>query len=568
MGQNYGVVLVLLFPALGGFIGFYLGKENKKIRNTWLDIVVTVELAMLLYMGYFIIGKKTEFSLAFSNYVINFSLTLDSVRLVFCVITAVLFGIAVQFMKESMKREPDGNNFYRFYMCIYSMILGAYMTSNLYRFSLFVVLALVCAHRIYLQRLTVQTIKNTQIFMATVFVCIAIFLIGFSGVYLISESVNYTEPYYAFLSDEVKIVFIICSFIVFIGFAIFAGIFPVQFQVTRGCSYCLIELSAVLACLASRLGLFGMMIFTSWLTPFLTFCGKILLVLGPLTTIWGLLITLTSTDIRKILTGLNIAANGFNTLSIAFMILNSKSNGYAIQSSVLAMLVFSLSLFIMYMIILEQVYKIHNYEINGLIASGKGNKLLAVVCFIACANLIGVPGTAGFLAHSMIFNTIIMNNGWKWLTVVYILLWAFFMTAVVRIFMKLFVSRKEKTLHILTAKEEMKSEAEGKRTENKKKRRKSGNPYLLGEIMLLGIGFIQVAVGIIPDLTFGKLGNDIVTFFHGENTADIIPYFTRDTFMGFGIALLLCIVLYVNLVHGILLRAIRNKKNKKLKENL
>ena len=64
MANNYGVLLIFLFPVLGGIIGFFLGKKDKGTRNDWIDIVVTVQLAMLAYLAYMTIGKGVQFDLS------------------------------------------------------------------------------------------------------------------------------------------------------------------------------------------------------------------------------------------------------------------------------------------------------------------------------------------------------------------------------------------------------------------------------------------------------------------------------------------------------------------------
>ena len=92
-------------------------------------------------------------------------------------------------------------------------------------------------------------------------------------------------------------------------------------------------------------------------------------------------------------------------------------------------------------------------------------------------------------------------------------------------------------------------------------------PYRGGEILLLVIGIIQIAVGILPGMTVDKMEDIFVDFCHGKILTQAVPYFTANAWIGFGIAAVLCILLYVNLVHGVLLRAVKNKKNKELQEN-
>lgn len=563
MENNYGILLILLFPVFGGIIGFYLGKKNMETRNDWIDIVMIVELVMLGYLGYVTMGKNTSVSLVLSDFLgLGLSFTMGVIPVLFSIITTVVFGVVIQFMKESMKKEEGSNRFYFLFMCTYSMVLGAFMTNNLFNFFMFAIFALLFAYPLIMHRQDKLALKNAEIYMLFLIAGIVLVLNGLVIVFGSLGSVSYTGMYSAILSNGGSNFILLGGILMFAGFAIFSGMFPVQLQVTRGCSYGLIEISTVLSSIVSKMGILGMMILAADLFIGNAFYGRILLAGGILTAVWGLLITLTATDIRKILMGLDVAVNGFNILGVGLMVLCSSFNAYAIRGSLYMMIISSLSLLILYMVALEQVRKIKTFEIKGLIASGKGNKLSAVVCFLGCASLGGVPGTTGFLAYSMLYKTILTNIGWKWLTVVYVILWAFLMTAVTRIFMKLFVSKKEEAVRILSTEDEPLSE----QVSDEKKEEK--NPYLCGEIMLLLIGLLQIVTGILPNMTMDKLGDAVTEFCHGKKLVDAIPYFTVDAFIGFGIAVLLCIVLYFNLVHGVLLRAIRNKKNKKLQQNI
>lgn len=560
MENNYGLLLVLLFPAISGIIGFYIGKKNKETRNDWIDIVMIVELVMLGYLAFVIISKNDSISLALNDFLgLGFSLTTGVMQILLSIAVTIVFGVTTQFMKESMKKEEGSNRFYLLFLCMHSMVLGAFMANNLFNFFMFSVAAFLLAYPLIMHRQDKQALKNAGIYISFLVAAITVILTGVVIVFGYLGSVSYNGMYSTIMSKGGNSPILLGGILVFVGFAIFSGMFPVQFQMTRGCSYGLIEVSAVLAAVMSRLGIYGMLVLASHLFVESAFYGRILVTGGLLSAAWGLLLTLTSTDIRKILMGLNVAVNGFSILGTGLISLCGNSNAYAIRSAVYMMLVSALSMLVLYMAALEQVRKMKTYEIKGLIASGKGNRLLAVVTLSACASLGGVPGTAGFLAHSMLFKTVYENVGWKWLITIYVILWAFLMTAVTRIFMKLFVSRKEEAVRILTAEEELQTESEDIE-ENK-------TPYRGGEILLLLIGIIQIAVGILPGMTVDKMEDIFVDFCHGKILIQAVPYFTANAWIGFGIAAVLCILLYVNLVHGVLLRAVKNKKNKELQEN-
>ncbi|MCM1158747.1 MAG: hypothetical protein NC300_07850 [Bacteroidales bacterium] len=567
MENNYGMLMILLFPLLGGIIGFYLGKKNKETRNDWVDIVMAVELVMLAYLGYVIFSKDVEISLTLSDLLgLGLSLKLDAVRFLLCIAVTVIFGVITQFMKESMKNEAGSNRFYLFYLCMHSMVLGACMTDNLFNFFMFVIFALLFGCPMIMHRQDRQALKSAKVYLFFVVAETVLLLTGVVVVFAYLGSVSYAGMYNSVMSNGGSSPVLIGGLLVFAGFAMFAGVFPVQFQVTRGCSYGLMEISAILSGVVSKTGILGMMLLVSNLFVGSAAYGRILLGFGLVTVVWGLILTLTATDIRKILMGLDVAVNGFNMVSASLMALCGEANGYAVRSSLYLLLVSSLSMTVLYMVALEQVRKVKTYEIKGLIASGKGNVLLFTVCFLACASLAGIPGTMGFLAHSMLLESLLDQVGWKWLTAVYVILWAFFMTAVARILMKLFISRKDETIRILATEEELQKETEEERM-SAGQQEKQKNPYQFGEILLLLMGLLQVAVGVLPKLSVDKLGNAVAAFFHSEEITGGIPYFTGSVFIGFIVALVLCIVLYLNLVHGILLRAIRDKKNRHLEES-
>ncbi len=569
MENNYGLLIIWLFPMLGGIIGFFLGKKNKSTRNDWIDIVMFVECIMLACMGYEIAKEWSVLSVSLDDILgVGLYFTIDKIRLLLCAVTVVVFGVVSQFMKESMKNDKGSNRFYLLYMCLFSMVLGAFLTPNFFNFLIFLSFAMLFAYSLMIHREDKMVLRNANIYLAfTVGGIIAVtvglvLVLGYMG----SVNVNYigvATSSYVLLNGGSGI--LVGSCIMFLGLAVFAGLFPLQFQVTRGNSYGMIEISSVLIGTASKLGIFGILMLAANVFQSNSIFGKILLVMGIATGIWGLLITFTSTDIRKILMGLGVAVNGFNTLSISLMILGGESNAYAIRSSLYLLVVSSISLLNLYMVALELVRKIKTYEIKGLIASGKDNKLLAVACLLACASLGGVPGTAGFLAHSLLYKSILTTVGWKWLLVVYTIQWAFLMTALARVFMKLFVSKKDETIRILTTEEELQAQAEKEGPavcdETSKK-----NPYRFGEILLVLTGVAQVIIGVAASYTVDRLSTAVNEFFHGKALTDAISYYTVDVLAGFAIAVVLCVLLYLNLVHGVLLRAIRNKKNKKLQE--
>jgi hydrogenase-4 component B len=566
MDSRYcGILAVLIFPVVSGILGFCIGKSNKKWRNHWINAAMVVELGLLGYMMFQVLanGKILRLTLW------QFSFVLDAMRSLLCGLVTVVFAIMFWFMKESLAKEASSNRFYLLYMVVYTMILGAFMTDSLMNFMFFTLLAFLFIYPLIIHRQDDNEVKNARFYLFFLTIAGITGLTGCGLLYYYFDSTSYGMLYKAATLGAFFGKPLVAAILVFVAFAIFSGIFPLQSMITRGSSYGLMEASAVLAGVVSKLGLIGLMVLAANVFPHRLLYGRILLAMGLLTIAWGIVISLSSTDIRKIIMGLNVATNGFNALAISLMVLSGDSDGYAARSSVYMMFASSLSLLALYMVALEQIRKMHTFEIKGLISSGRENKLMAAVCFLACASIAGVPGTSGFLSHALMYKTILTTLRWKWLVVLYVILWAFLAVAVTRIFMKLFVSEREKTLRLLTEEGEavniQKEEADEQLIEGDKTKK---NPYQLGEILLLLLGFLQVVMGVLPHSFFDKMAGAIVEYSNGENLLDVIAYYTSDVMLAVAVVAVLAAILYLNLIHGILLRAVRNKKNRELQQKM
>lgn len=576
MENNYSMLIIWLFPLIGGMIAFYLGKKNKSTRNDWVDIVMFVELIMLGCMGYMIANEWSTMSMTLSNlFGMSLVFEMDIVRLVLCTVVTIIFAVVSQFMKESMKEEKGSNRFYLLYMSVYSMLMAAVMTPNVLNLVLFVTAALLLIYPMIMHRQDRIAVRNAGIYLVFVMATVVLFMMGLVMTLGNIGTVEFDIMYMAAVVNGMTTPAVIAGTLLFLVFAIYTGLFPMQFLVTRGASNGLMEGTVILSSVVSKIGVYGMLMLVITLFNRNTVFGNVLLGFALLTTIWGLLITLSSTDVRRILMGLDVAVNGFNTLGIALIPIVEDADVYTTRGSVYMLISSALSLVILYMVALELVRKGQTFEIKGLIASGKGKKLLMVGCLVACANLLGFPGTMGYLSFSFVFKNIFATLGWKWLIAMYVILWAFFMTSVSRVFMKFFVSKKEETVLILSTAEEISGSADaesddvseedsdGEETTEVKK-----DPYFFGETLLVVIGVCLVAIGIAPSYTIGKIADVMDRFFWITNSVESIAYYAVDGLVAFVVAAILAIFFYVNLVHGVLLRAIRNKKNKELKERM
>lgn len=568
MENNYGMLLIWLFPLVAGVIGFYLGKKNKTTRNDWIDIVMFVEWIMLGVMGYQIAQQWSTLEMTLSSFFgMGLMFEMNIVRLILCVMVTAIVTVVSQFMKESMKEEKGSNRFYLLYMCVYSMLMGAVMTPSVFDLVVFVSMALLLMYPMIMHRQNRVAVRNAGIYLVYAVATMVLFMVGFVIVLGHIGTVDFEVMYAAAVINGLTKTGVLGGVLLIVVFAIYAGTFPVQSLITRGASNGLMEGSVLLSSIVSKLGVYGIILMVSTLFNENKILGHFLLSVAVISTVWGLFYTFLSTDIRKVLMGLDVAVNGFNVLGAALIPLAGEMNQYTTRGSAYMLVSSALSITVLYMVALELVRKCGTFEIKGLIASGKGKKLLMVGCFLACASLLGFPGTMGYIGFSMVYHNVFYAVGWKWLIGLFAVLWAFFMTAVSRVFMKFFVSKKDETVLILSTAEEIhKTTGQEDLEEDAVKERKEQNPYRFGEVLLIIFGVAQVIIGVAPSYILEKVADDTDLFFYNANALETIKYYDVSCLATFVVAAILAVLLYVNLVHGVLLRAIRNKKNKELKE--
>lgn len=559
--MNYGLIVLILFPVVAGVISYFLGKKNEDSRNDWVDIVMWVQLVLMVCL---LVEYRKGFNMSLSVGTLfgtGLSLVADPIRILLLSVITVVFWVISRFMRASFRKESDVNTFYSIYLCMLGMFQGAVLSDNLFNTVCFMFICHIGLIPMLLVRKDKALVNNARLyglFLGISYVCIMV------GIPLLVSELDTTSYTYLFLMTQkgISVKILLGGLLCFFGFAIWAGLFPIQQLVTRGSNIVMIEISGIVATVFSKLGILSMIFLAHSLFHGSRFIGKGLLVVSLLTIIWGLLVSLISTDIRKILSGINIAINGIIGISGAIAILDAASAVYPLRGFFYILISSSLALLVMYMVSLELVREARTYEIKGLIAVGKHHKILAVTGLVAGATLIGVPGTMGFLGCSLLVKSLLTVVKWKWLVGAYIIQGGFYVTAIARWYMKLFVSKKDETLHVMASKEELEA------SEHKKEPSDPEHAYRQGEILLVMVSVVLIVTGVLPHLTIDKMTAAMDTFFWMIPLEDRIPYYTIDVLLVLAVVVFLGCILYVNLVHGIFLRAVRNKKNKKIQKEM
>lgn len=559
--MNYGLLVLVLFPIFAGILSYCLGQKSDKARNDCVDVAMFVQAVMLVvFIVEYIKDWKMDLTIPLV-FGAGLGFCMDPVRLVFCGVLLGINFVISQFAKESLKQEQVLNGFYLAFLLLQGFGYGTVLSNSIFGIILFLIASYILMIPIMLQRQQENVVKNARNY--SIFLAISVGFVVTGVMILLGFYQNTSMATLFILGGNVfnKTV-ALGGVLLMIGLGMWAGMFPLQQVAIRTTNVTLLEVAAISSTVLSKVSVFSMIMIARSVFRENRMVGKCILVWALMTVISGLFITLLSTDIRKMLMGINIASNGVIAVSGSIIFLNMAVSAIPNRGFLFLTIAYALSICILYMIALELVRKERTYEIKGLIASGKEHKVLMIVAFVACATLIGIPGTAGFLGQSMLLQSVVGIAKWKWLIVLYVILWSFFITAICRYYMKLFISKKDISMHVMASEEEL--EASNKKKEPSDPR----NAFFLGESMLIVISMFVVILGVLPGFSVQKLSASIDSYFYMKAFGDGISYYQKNALVLFLIAAVLGVFWYVNLVHGISLRAIRDKKNKKIQQDM
>lgn len=522
---------LIIIPILLAFVCFRIGRINKVVRD-YFAIGATLLMLLLttIVAGRCIVGKEALSFVLNSKIGFGINLRMDGFRALYCIVAVVMWFVATTFSKEYLKEDRNRNRYYFFILITLGATLGVFMSESLATTYLFFELASLCSFPWVIQEETKEAIKAANTYLAIAIIGGLVTLMGLfllydvTGTLVISQLRGMSQMY---PSSKEAVAAGIC---IFVGFAAKAGAFPLHIWLPKAHPVAPASASALLSGILTKVGIFGVLVVSSYLFEGEAFWGKALIGIAVITMLVGAVLALFSIDLKRTLACSSVSQIGFILSGVACLcLLPTGENAIAAQGTVLYMInhsLFKLVLFIFAGIVFMNTKSLNLNDVKGY---GRKKPLLMAIYALPYLGISGVPFFSGYVSKTLVHESIVMASsvpGMKLVEWLFLISGGMTFAYMTKLFVIIFLE---------------------KNTSEEKQREYDEKKYFASKfvtILLLIVSSCFFVFGILPKKLFGKLALLSLPFFKEEFVHEDIAFFSFESMKGSLISLLIGLVLY------------------------
>lgn len=419
MSGNIGLLLLVLWPALGGLVGFFMGKKNISHSEDVMDIVTLVELVMVGYFTYQVLFQGMEIKLSIPYITgLGIGFSLDGFRAVYTFLTALAWYLTTCFSKEYLQGEHHTNRYRMFFQFTLAATIGVFMSNNIYTLFMFFEIMSFVSFPLVIQEETPEAKEAGLSYLTVAIIGGLLILMGMVLVYAQTGSLNFDKLHemIAAYGDTTTLLWV-GSLLMFLGFGAKASLFPFHTWLPKAHPVAPAPASAILSAILTKTGMMGMIFVVCDIMFPSRFFGQLVLILGTITMILGGVLALAANELKRTLACSSMSQIGFITVGLAMCLLLGEENAIAMSGTFLHMVnhtLFKISLFCIAGVVLRHVGTGDLNEIRGF---GKNKPLLQAAFVLNALGIAGVPGLNGYISKTLLHEALVEygNPIFEWL---------------------------------------------------------------------------------------------------------------------------------------------------------
>ena len=411
IGNNaYILIVPILLPIIGAYAAFFIGKFNKKARDTAALVTVILEFAVSAYI--FISAMSVNYenlALSISGICgLGLNFDVDSFRAAYMLLSALMWLTTMTVSEEYFDHGHNRNRYYLFVLLTLSATMGVFMSADLYTtFVFFEVMS-------FVSYITVAQEENPDaVAGGKLYLGIAVFggMVMLIGLMLLAHTLGTVNIYelsgmVAFVED--KRVLYTAGALISVGFAAKAGAFPLHIWLPKAHAVAPAPASAILSGILTKTGLYGIIIVSIRIFYMCEGWYLALLIIGVITMLTGALLALFSINVKRTLACSSVSQIGFILMGLATYGYSTLNEGYehalmlSGRGTILFMVNHTLVKMLLFLVAGMIYHNMHSLDLNDLRGFGRKKPLLHAQYIVGAASLMGIPGTCGFIAKSFV----------------------------------------------------------------------------------------------------------------------------------------------------------------------
>lgn len=541
MDINNSIILPFLvfFPMLGGIIGYIIGRKNKNARDYWAMLVTLLTFGASLLL----IGKEEAFhetgicglGLLFAG---------GGLQVILAVLTGAIWFITTIYSKEYFQQDRNRNRYYLFMLLTEGATMGIFLSADFFTTFIFFEIMSFTSFVMVMHDETKEAMRAAHTYLAVAVLGGLVTLMGLFMLYQKTGTLQMDQLQQFMAQQTDKSAFYGIGVLVFFGFAAKAGLFPLHIWLPNAYTLAPAPASALLSCLLTKTGVFGIMMITAKIFFHDAPWGNFMLILGMITMLMGAILALFSINLKRTLACSSMSQIGFMMVGIAMQGILGEHNALAASGTLLHFINHSLLKLVLFLSAGVVFMNLHELDLNKIKGFGRDKLLLKVVFLMALLGIGGIPLWNGYVSKTLLHESIVEyihileeagQSVFYMKTVEYLFLFAGGLTLayMTKIFVAVFV---EKNSHPLPV------------------QKQGAYLNLVNKVILALCALALPVCGMLPHLTQDRISAVGVTFLGAHAPDHAVEYFAWVNLKGAVISLIVGAAVYFLFVRTVLMR--------------
>lgn len=401
MRGNYALLFLVLWPMFGGFASYYAGKKSRLVRDYMADAVCLIELAGVLSLW----GSLGSELIIPGVCGLGMKFKIDGFRFIYAVIIAFMWSATTIFSREYLAHHHNRNRYYLFVLLTLGSIMGVFISGDLFTTFMFFEMMSLFSYIMVVQDETPDAQRAAQTYLAIAIIGGLVTLTGLILLYNYTGTLDIEALAKFTLQDKSPLY--VPGFLVFVGFAAKAAIFPSHIWLPTAHTAAPAPSSALLSGLLTKSGLFGIIVLSSGIFLHDSRWGLMLLILAVITMVLGAVLAVFSVNIKRTLACSSMSQLGFILTGIAMQCFLGHDNDLAVRGTILYMVGHSLIKLVLFLCAGVVHMNTHQLNLNDIRGFGRGKKVLMFAFIMGGLGLMGFPLINGYLGKTLIHEAIV-----------------------------------------------------------------------------------------------------------------------------------------------------------------
>lgn len=394
--------LLVFGPMVMALACYLAGRRSKLLRDVLVMLTGAAAFAGCLCT----LAGEASFTLdGFCGFGLH--LRADGFRSLYASIAAFMWMMSGVFSREYFAHYRNRNRYYFFNLITLGATLGVFLSDDLYTTFIFFEVMSLASYPWVAQEETPGAMRAAGTYLAVAVIGGLTTLMGVFLMWLETGTLAFGELRGA-LGGEPSLRATVATWLVLVGFAAKAGLFPLHIWLPKAHPVAPAPASALLSGILTKSGVFGLIVICAQLMPGNAAFGNALLVLAAITMFLGALLALFSVDLKRTLACSSMSQIGFITVGLSMMVLLGEHGSLAAYGTVMHMMNHSLIKLVLFMCAGVIYMNLHRLNLNDIRGFGRRKPVLHAVFLLGALSIACVPPIgSGYVSKSLLHEAIL-----------------------------------------------------------------------------------------------------------------------------------------------------------------